>query len=110
MAEPSPRSLLALGTVKDRLRQPETHVPVMSAGITPTDGAHAICHVAILPAWTRPTADALICQATLAKEQGRGWLAMRDRYPEDYEKLSKEPGFLILRLLKPAIPAPSPLG
>jgi hypothetical protein len=35
---------------------------------------------------------------------------MRDRYPEDYEKLSKEPGFLILRLLKPAIPAPSPPG
>jgi SAM-dependent methyltransferase len=27
---------------------------------------------------------------------------MRERYPEDYEKLSKEPGFLILRLLKPA--------
>jgi SAM-dependent methyltransferase len=27
---------------------------------------------------------------------------MRDRYPEDYEKLSREPGFLILRLLKPA--------
>jgi SAM-dependent methyltransferase len=33
---------------------------------------------------------------------------MRERYPEDYEKLSKEPGFLILRLLKPAKPAPSP--
>src|SRR5215467_9563663 len=29
---------------------------------------------------------------------------MRERYPEDYEKLSKEPGFLILRLLKPARP------
>jgi SAM-dependent methyltransferase len=27
---------------------------------------------------------------------------MRERYPEDYEKLSEEPGFLILRLLKPA--------
>jgi ubiquinone/menaquinone biosynthesis C-methylase UbiE len=27
---------------------------------------------------------------------------MRDSYPEDYEKLSNEPGFLILRLLKPA--------
>ena len=27
---------------------------------------------------------------------------MRDRYPEDYEQLSTEPGFLILRLLKPA--------
>ena len=27
---------------------------------------------------------------------------MRERYPEDYQKLSKEPGFLILRLLKPA--------
>ena len=35
---------------------------------------------------------------------------MRERYPEDYEKLSKEPGFLILRLLKPARPAPSPPG
>jgi len=32
---------------------------------------------------------------------------MRDRYPEDYEKLSREPGFRILRLLKPAGPAPS---
>jgi hypothetical protein len=32
---------------------------------------------------------------------------MRERYPEDYEKLSKEPGFLILRLLKPATPNPS---
>jgi ubiquinone/menaquinone biosynthesis C-methylase UbiE len=28
---------------------------------------------------------------------------MRDQHPEDYEKLSREPGFLILRLLKPAI-------
>jgi SAM-dependent methyltransferase len=27
---------------------------------------------------------------------------MRERYPEDYDQLSKEPGFLILRLLKPA--------
>ena len=26
---------------------------------------------------------------------------MREHYPEDYEKLSTEPGFLILRLLKP---------
>jgi ubiquinone/menaquinone biosynthesis C-methylase UbiE len=26
---------------------------------------------------------------------------MRDRYPEDFEKLTKQPGFLILRLLKP---------
>jgi SAM-dependent methyltransferase len=33
---------------------------------------------------------------------------MRERYPEDYEQLSKEPGFLILRLLKPARPDPSP--
>ena len=33
---------------------------------------------------------------------------MRERYPEDYEKLNKEPGFLILRLLKPARPDPSP--
>ena len=27
---------------------------------------------------------------------------MRERYPEDYAQLSREPGFLILRLLKPA--------
>jgi ubiquinone/menaquinone biosynthesis C-methylase UbiE len=33
---------------------------------------------------------------------------MRDRYPEDYEKLSREPGFLILRLLKPATSNPGP--
>jgi SAM-dependent methyltransferase len=33
---------------------------------------------------------------------------MRERYPEDYEKLSKEPGFLILRLLKPARPNRGP--
>ena len=32
---------------------------------------------------------------------------MRERYREDYEQLSKEPGFLILRLLKPAWPDPS---
>ena len=32
---------------------------------------------------------------------------MRDRYPEDYEQLSREPGFLILRLLKRATPNPS---
>jgi SAM-dependent methyltransferase len=32
--------------------------------------------------------------------------SMRERYPEDYEKLRREPGFLILRLLKPAAPAP----
>ena len=32
--------------------------------------------------------------------------SMRERYPEDYERLSKEPGFLILRLLKPAAPDP----
>ena len=33
---------------------------------------------------------------------------MRERYREDYEKLSREPGFLILRLLKPTRPDPSP--
>ena len=27
---------------------------------------------------------------------------MRERYPEDYDRLGREPGFLILRLLKPA--------
>jgi len=31
---------------------------------------------------------------------------MRERHPEDYERLSREPGFLILRLLKPAMPNP----
>ncbi len=30
---------------------------------------------------------------------------MRERYPDDYARLSAEPGFLILRLLKPASPA-----
>ena len=33
---------------------------------------------------------------------------MRERYPEDYKKLSEEPGFLILRLLKSATPNPGP--
>ena len=33
---------------------------------------------------------------------------MRERFPEDYEKLSKEPGFLIFRLLKPARSDPGP--
>src|SRR6266699_1698045 len=33
--------------------------------------------------------------------------SMREDYPEEYEKLSREPGFLILRLLKPATPNPS---
>jgi SAM-dependent methyltransferase len=32
--------------------------------------------------------------------------SMRERYPEDYDRLSKEPGFLILRVLKPAAPDP----
>jgi hypothetical protein len=32
---------------------------------------------------------------------------MRERYPEEYDQLSKEPGFLILRLLKPIKPNPS---
>jgi ubiquinone/menaquinone biosynthesis C-methylase UbiE len=27
---------------------------------------------------------------------------MQERFPEDYDKLSREPGFLVLRLLKPA--------
>ncbi len=35
---------------------------------------------------------------------------MRERYPEDYEQLSREPGFLILRLLKPTTLNPSPPG
>ena len=30
---------------------------------------------------------------------------MRERYPEDYEKLNREPGFLILRFLKPVRPS-----
>jgi SAM-dependent methyltransferase len=33
---------------------------------------------------------------------------MRERYPEDYQRLSTEPGFLILRLLKPVRPDPTP--
>jgi len=35
---------------------------------------------------------------------------MRERYPEEYEQLNREPGFLILRLFKPATPNPSPPG
>jgi SAM-dependent methyltransferase len=35
-------------------------------------------------------------------------VTMRERYPADYEKLSSEPGFLILRLLKPGRPPASP--
>jgi len=31
---------------------------------------------------------------------------MRERYRKDYEKLTVEPGFLVLRLLKPAAPGP----
>lgn len=33
---------------------------------------------------------------------------MRQRHPRDYEKLTTEPGFLLLRLLKPAKPGPRP--
>ena len=33
---------------------------------------------------------------------------MRERYPAEYQQLSREPGFLILRLLKPATPNPNP--
>jgi hypothetical protein len=32
---------------------------------------------------------------------------IRERYPEDYEKLTREPGFLLLRLFKPGKPRPS---
>jgi SAM-dependent methyltransferase len=32
---------------------------------------------------------------------------MRERYPDDYEKLTREPGFLILRLVKPQIASPA---
>ena len=32
---------------------------------------------------------------------------MRGRYPEDYQKLTTEPGFLILRLVKPHYPSPA---
>jgi SAM-dependent methyltransferase len=60
-----------------------------------------------VPFWREPL-SALCTAAT-----GAGFLieqliepvpaeTMRDRYPEDYEQLSREPGFLILRLLKPA--------
>jgi hypothetical protein len=35
---------------------------------------------------------------------------MRDRHREEYEQLNREPGFLILRLLKPATPNPRPPG
>jgi ubiquinone/menaquinone biosynthesis C-methylase UbiE len=35
---------------------------------------------------------------------------MRDRYPEEYKKLQRKPGFLILRFLKPATPNPRPSG
>jgi hypothetical protein len=28
---------------------------------------------------------------------------MRDRWPETWEKLQREPGFLLLRLLKPPV-------
>jgi SAM-dependent methyltransferase len=31
--------------------------------------------------------------------------SMRDRFPDDYEKLMNEPGFLILRLVKPTTPS-----
>jgi SAM-dependent methyltransferase len=33
---------------------------------------------------------------------------MRERYPDDYEKLIRQPGFLILRLAKPHGPVPAP--
>lgn len=33
--------------------------------------------------------------------------SMRDRYPDDYHKLTTEPGFLILRLIKPPAPLPA---
>ncbi len=35
---------------------------------------------------------------------------MRERYPADYETLTTEPGFLILRLVKPAEPIPAAQG
>jgi hypothetical protein len=32
---------------------------------------------------------------------------MRERYPKDYERLATEPGFLILRLVRPHHPVPA---
>jgi SAM-dependent methyltransferase len=34
--------------------------------------------------------------------------SMREHYPDDYDKLTKKPGFLILRLIKPPVPLPGP--
>lgn len=61
-----------------------------------------------VPFWREPL-SALCATAT-----GAGFLiqaviepqpaaSMRERYPEDYDKLTTEPGFLILRLLKPVV-------
>ncbi len=61
--------------------------------------------------WREPLSD--LC--TAATDAGfliekviepRPAASMRERYPEDYEKLTKEPGFLLLRLFKPGKPRP----
>jgi SAM-dependent methyltransferase len=75
--------------------------------------------------WHTPAGDQLVhfwrepLSALCTAATGAGFLiekliepvpaeTMRERYPEDYEQLSREPGFLILRLLKPAAPDLSP--
>jgi len=61
--------------------------------------------------WREPLSD--LC--TAATDAGfliekviepRPAATMRERYPDDYDKLTREPGFLILRLLKPGKPRP----
>ncbi len=61
--------------------------------------------------WREPLSD--LC--TAATDAGfliekviepRPAASMRERYPEDYEKLTKEPGFLLPLLFKPGKPRP----
>jgi len=77
--------------------------------------------------WHRPSGDQAVqfwrepLSALCAAATNAGFLieqlieptpaeTMRDSYPEEYEQLTKEPGFLILRLFKPAAPNAGPPG
>jgi hypothetical protein len=88
---------LRRGEAPDDFIDPKTLNPLARSPAIHTDlHDEVVCGLPQIPNW-------VICEPG-ACSRGES----RERYLGDYEKLSKEPGFLILRLLKPARPNPSP--
>ena len=88
--------------IGDRARRTGTGLPVR--GATRRARVHQSHHAAADPRSTQPRHGPVGTTSSSAD----GLSADRERFPEDYEKLSKEPAFLILRLLKPTRPDPQP--